>query len=384
MGSQLAEGQPLQASKAARQARAAIARTQRAAMTIETVDVAAPRDDEVLVRLVATGVCHTDIVCRDAFPVPMPIVLGHEGAGIVEAVGAKVSNLTVGDHVIFSFNSCGACSNCQSHEPAYCHQFLGLNFGGVLLEDGSSPLSQNGTLVHGNFFGQSSFSTLAIARAKNAVKVDPSLPLELLGPLGCGIQTGAGAVMNSLKVRAGRSIVIFGAGAVGMSAVMAAKVVGASAVILVEPNAARRALATELGATATIDPRDGSDTVAAIRAASGGAGVDYALDTTGIPAVMTTASEVLLPNGQLGLIGIPPPDAMVPLNIMSIYARGLSLKCIVEGDSDPQVFIPQLIALYKSGKLPFDRLIKKFPFDQINEAMAASESGDVIKPVVIF
>jgi aryl-alcohol dehydrogenase/geraniol dehydrogenase (NAD+) len=353
-------------------------------MLVETVDVAAPRDDEVLVRMVATGVCHTDIVCRDAFPVPMPIVLGHEGAGIVEAVGAKVSSLVVGDHVIFSFNSCGACSNCESHEPAYCHQFLGLNFGGIMLEDGSSPLSQNGTLVHGNFFGQSSFATLAIARAKNAVKVDPSLPLALLGPLGCGIQTGAGAVMNSLKVRAGRAIVIFGAGAVGMSAVMAAKVMGASAVILVEPNAARRALAMELGATATIDPRDGLDTVAAIRAASGAAGVDYALDTTGIPSVMTTASEVLLPNGQLGLIGIPPPDAMVPLNIMSIYARGLSLKCIVEGDSDPQVFIPQLIALYKNGQLPFDRLIKTFPFEQINEAMAASESGEVIKPVVVF
>jgi len=143
-------------------------------------------------------------------------------------------------------------------------------------------------------------------------------------------------------------------------------------------------LAIELGATATIDPRDGSDTATAIRAASGGAGVDYALDTTGIPAIMTTASEVMLPNGQIGLIGIPPPDATVPLNIMSIYGRGLSLKCIVEGDSNPQVFIPQLIELYKSGKLPFDKLIKKFPFEQINDAMDASERGDVIKPVIIF
>jgi aryl-alcohol dehydrogenase/geraniol dehydrogenase (NAD+) len=378
------DGQPLQSSSAFRQARAAIARAQREPMAIESVNVAAPRDDEVLVRLVASGICHTDIVCRDAFPVPMPIVLGHEGAGIVETVGSKVSGLKAGDHVIFSFNSCGSCSNCQSHEPAYCHQFLGLNFGGVRLEDGSSPLSQNGQMVHGNFFGQSSFATAAIVRAKNAVKVDQDLPLELLGPLGCGIQTGAGAVMNSLKVREGRAIVIFGAGAVGMSAVMAAKVVGASSVILVEPNATRRALAIELGATATIDPRDGSDTATAIRAASGGAGVDYALDTTGIPAIMTTASEVMLPNGQIGLIGIPPPDATVPLNIMSIYGRGLSLKCIVEGDSNPQVFIPQLIELYKSGKLPFDKLIKKFPFEQINDAMDASERGDVIKPVIIF
>ena len=374
----------MQSISGERRARAALVRQPRMPLSLEDIDVAAPRSDEVRVRLVATGICHTDLVCRDAFPVPMPIVLGHEGAGVIESVGAGVQHLIVGDHVVLSFNSCGACPNCGSHEPAYCHQFLGLNFAGVRLEDRSSPLSQQGTLINGNFFGQSTFASLAIARAKNVVKVDRSLPLELLAPLGCGVQTGAGAVMNALKVRTGRSIVIFGAGAVGMSAVMAARAVGAGALIVVEPNADRRALAAELGATATLDPRDDTDLLAAIKAAGGGAGVDYGLDTTGIPALANLATDALLPNGLLGLLGFPPPDAQMPMNMMSLFTRGLGVKFIVEGDSDPQVFIPQLVALYQAGKLPLERLVKTFPFEQINEAMASTENGTAIKPVVLF
>lgn len=374
----------MQATATARRARAALARKPREALSLEDIEVAAPRADEVRVRMVATGICHTDIVCRDAFPVPMPIVLGHEGAGIVEAVGAEVANLSVGDHVIVSFNSCGICPNCSSHEPAYCHQFLGMNFAGVRPEDGGSPLSQRGAVVHGNFFGQSSFASLAVARAANVVKVDPTLPLELLGPLGCGVQTGAGAVLNTLKLRAGRSIVIFGAGTVGMSAVMAAKAAEAGAIVVVEPNPARRALATKLGATTALDPLDGSDLLAGIKAAGGGAGVDSALDTTGIPALAALAADALLPNGLLGLLGFPPPDAQMPMNMMSLFTRGIGVKFIVEGDSDPQVFIPQLIALYRAGKLPLDQIVKTFPFERINDAMASTEDGSVIKPVVIF
>lgn len=379
----LVDGSPLQHAISARRARAALARRPQAPLLLEDIDVAAPRPDEILVKMVASGICHTDIVCRDGFPVPMPIVLGHEGSGVVEAVGTDVKGFAPGDHVVMSFNACGSCGNCVSHEPAYCHHFLGLNFGGAFHDDRSTPLSQNGEPIFGNFFGQSSFASLAIVRACNAVKVDKALPLALLGPLGCGIQTGAGAVMNSFKLKEGRRIVVFGGGAVGLSAVMAAKALGASAIVLVEPNSQRRALAIELGATATIDPRDGSDTLEAIRAASGG-GVNYALDTTGIPAVAATAADALLPNGQLGLIGIPPPDAPFPMSIMSLYVRGIGIKCIVEGDSDPQQFIPELIALYQAGKLPFDRLVKTFPFEQINEAIASSENGSVIKPIVLF
>jgi len=374
------QGLALQQAGPLRRARAAVARRQKTPLLLEDIDVAAPRADEVLVRLVATGVCHTDLVCRDGFPVPMPIVLGHEGAGVVEAIGSAVKSVAPGDHVLLSFNSCGGCPNCHRHLPAYCHQFLGLNFGGIRLDDGSSALSKAGETIHGNFFGQSSFATLAIAHEVNTVKIDKSLPLATLAPLGCGIQTGAGAVLKSLKVRAGASLVIFGGGAVGLSAVMAARVADARTIVLVEPKANRRALALELGATQVTDPT--SENVLERLQELGG--TEYAIDTTGIPAVIGTAIEALLPNGQLGLIGVPPPDAPLPGPMMTPYVKGLEIKNIVEGDSDPKRFVPELVALYREGRLPVDRLIQQFPFEQINEAMTASENGTVIKPVLVF
>lgn len=214
--------------------------------------------------------------------------------------------------------------------------------------------------------------------------MDRDLPLELLGPLGCGIQTGAGAVLNSLDVRAGTSLVVFGTGTVGMSAVMAAKVAQAGTIIAVEPNAARRALALELGATDAIDPSADDICLATmIRQVSGG-GVAYALDTTGIPSVIEEAIDVLLPNGMLGLLGMSPTGATLSVNLMGLLMRGIGIKAILEGDSDPQRFIPRLIDLYREGNFPFDRLIKTFPFEQINEAAAATENGSVIKPVVVI
>jgi Zn-dependent alcohol dehydrogenase len=377
------EGRPLQHSAAARHARAALVRAPMTPFSIEDIEVAAPQDGEILVRLHGTGVCHTDLVARDGFPVPLPIVLGHEGAGVVEAVGAGVTHLEVGDHVVMSFNSCGACGSCAKHEPAYCQHFFPLNFGGQRLEDGSTGLSQGDAQVYGRFFDQSSFASLALTRARNVVKIDRSLPLAVMGPLGCGIQTGAGAVMNSLKLQAGEAIAIFGGGAVGLSAVMAAHALGASHIIVVEPNATRRALATELGATHTIDPKAEADVAAAVKAAGPG-GVQRALDTTGIPAVISSALDTLLNNGLLGLLGVSPLDAVLPVNIMSLVMRGAGIKAILEGDSDPQVFIPQLIALYQAGRFPFDKLIKTFPFEQINEAAKASEDGLVVKPVIVF
>jgi aryl-alcohol dehydrogenase/geraniol dehydrogenase (NAD+) len=371
---------PLQQAGSLRRARAAVARRQRTPLLLEDIDVAAPRADEVLVRLVAAGVCHTDLVCRDGFPVPMPIVLGHEGAGVVEEVGTAVKSVVPGDHVLLSFNSCGSCPNCQRREPAYCHQFLGLNFGGMRLEDGSSALSEAGETIHGNFFGQSSFATLAVAHEINTVPIDKSLPLAVLAPLGCGIQTGAGAVLKSLKVRPGASLVIFGGGAVGLSAVMAARVADARMIVLVEPKPNRRALALELGASHVVDPT--SEIV--LEALQKLGGMEYAIDTTGIPAVIGTAIDALLPNGQLGLIGVPPPEAPLPGPMMTSYVKGLGIKNIVEGDSDPKQFIPELVALHRAGRLPVDRLVQLFPFEQINEAMTASENGTVIKPVLVF
>lgn len=364
-------------------AKGAVVRGVGGPFSIEAIQVAAPREHEVRVRMVATGVCHTDLVARDGFPVPLPIVLGHEGAGVVESVGRKVTRVKPGDHVVLSFNSCTDCPNCAQTQPAYCFNFMAHNFSGVRPADGTSALSKGDEKIHGNFFGQSSFATYAVAHEWNTVPVDRAVPLEILGPLGCGFQTGAGAVANSLALKKGQSLAIFGGGAVGLSALLAARALDAGTVIVVEPNIVRGSLAKELGATHVINPNETTDVLSKIKELTGG-GVTHALETTGIPAVIGVAVETMLPNGMLGLIGVPPPDAMLSASLMSLLVRGAGVKYIIEGDADPKEFIPRMIGWYKAGKFPFDRLITKFPFDKINEAACASEKGEAIKPVLVF
>jgi aryl-alcohol dehydrogenase len=236
------------------QIKAAVVRQQGGPFSIESLSIAEPRADEVLVKIVGVGVCHTDLVCRDQyFPVPLPCVFGHEGSGIVEQVGEGVTKVKSGDHVVLSFSSCHECPNCIAGKPGYCHQLYQHNFLGTR-PDGSSAWTKGGEKVHAHFFTQSSFGTYALARERNTVKVSREAPLWLLGPLGCGVQTGAGAVINSLRPQAGTTIAIFGAGTVGLSAVMAAHLCGCSRIIAVDPVAARRELALELGATHVIDP----------------------------------------------------------------------------------------------------------------------------------
>lgn len=364
-------------------ANAAVLRSVGGPFKIEPVSISAPQGDEVLVRIVGVGVCHTDIVCRDGFPVPLPIVLGHEGSGVVEAVGDQVKRLKPGDHVVLSFNSCGHCYNCEHEAPASCVQMLPLNFGGAERVEDGTILDIEGGNVRGMFFGQSSFGSFAIAREVNAVKVDNDLPLELLGPLGCGIQTGAGAVINSLSLQSGQSLIVFGGGAVGLSAVMAANALGVSPLMVVEPNESRRELAKDLGATHVFDPFNTADLVASIRAILPG-GANHALDTTGLPKVIANAIDCIMSGGKLGLLGIANPEAAIPATLLDLLIKNISLKPIAEGDANPQEFIPQMLALYREGKFPFEKLISTFPFESINEAMEAAETGKAIKPVLIF
>lgn len=364
-------------------AKAAVVRELGKPFQLETIEVAAPRDHEVRVRIVGAGICHTDIVVRDGFNVPVPVVLGHEGSGVVESVGTGVKNVKVGDHVVLSYNSCGTCGACKLDLPPFCHAFFPHNFSGVRPDDNSSPLSSKGAMLHGNFFGQSSFATYAVAHERNTVVVDRKLPLDILGPLGCGIQTGAGAVANTLGLRKGQSIAIFGGGGVGLAGLLAAGAIGASKAIVVELNPERAKLALSLGATHVINPKETPDVLAAIREASGG-GVNHAMDTTGRPQVMEAAFQALLPGGMLALIGVPPPDGTLTLNLMDLLVRGVGVKSVLEGDADPQVFIPQMLRWYQEGRFAFDKLIGKFEFGQINEACHASETGKVIKPVLIM
>ncbi|WP_374527006.1 NAD(P)-dependent alcohol dehydrogenase [Novosphingobium sp.] len=359
---------------------AAVTHAAHAPMDIEELELEDPRADEILVRVVGTGICHTDVVMRDhALPTPHPAVLGHEGAGIVERVGAAVTSVEPGDHVVMSFNSCGRCPACVDGAPSYCHAFFPLNILGARL-DGSTPLSGASGPVHGNIFGQSSFATHALCNERNVVKVDKDLDLHMLGPLGCGVLTGAGSVFNSLELRAGRSIAVFGVGAVGLSAIMAARVVGAAAIMAVDLNADRLELATSLGATHTINAGT-SDVLEAINAISP-VGVDYVLDTTGNLGVIHTAVAALAPRGKCGLIGAMPPGSKLDLDTTYLMSGGRAVMGIVEGSADPQQLIPRLIGLWREGRFPFDRLISYYSFAAINDAIADAEKGTAVKPVL--
>jgi len=363
---------------------AAVCREAHGALTLERLRLDDPRDDEVLVRIVGSGICHTDLAVRDQqLPTPMPVVLGHEGAGIVEAVGADVTHVKPGDRVLMSFNSCGTCPCCHAHAPTYCYNFFPHNFGGARA-DGSFTLHAGDEPVHGNFFGQSSFATYALATARNVVRVPDSaadVPLERLAPLGCGMMTGAGAVLRSMKVAPGMPIAIFGAGAVGLAAVMAAKIAGADPIIAVDLHENRRALALELGATHALDGRD--DPFGRIAALCPD-GLAYAFDNTGIASIIEGAFNLLAPRGVLGIVGASDPSAMLTFNETAFMGGGRTVKGILGGDSDLFGFLPELIEHHLAGRFPYDRLIGVFPFARINDAIAAGESGAVVKPVVVM
>jgi aryl-alcohol dehydrogenase len=349
---------------------AAVLRKKGGPLKIESLEMEGPRDDEVLVRIVATGICHTDIdYCDDWDGAAKPVVLGHEGAGVVEQVGQGVKSVKRGDHVVLSYQSCGRCRQCLRGRPAACRRFYEANFGFKRL-DGSNALWRSG--VHGHFFGQSSFATHSLATERNLVKVPKDLRLDILSPLGCGIQTGAGTVMNTLQVPKGAGIAIFGTGAVGLAAVMAAHIVGANPIIGVDHNPMRLKLALELGATHVIDNRHAG--VVSVISDVTGSGIDYVLEITGNPDMLQLAIDALNPHGTVALFtGESGPDSL---------PEGRKTVNVVEGDAVPQLFIPKLISLYQEGLLPFDRLVKFYGFSEVNRAIVDARRGDTIKPVL--
>ncbi|MEQ9198043.1 MAG: zinc-binding dehydrogenase, partial [Parvibaculum sp.] len=256
-----------------------------------------------------------------------------------------------------------------------------LNYAGMR-SDGTKALHGAGEDIASNFFGQSSFATHCLTYERNVVKVPEGFPLELAGPLGCGIQTGAGGIMRSLACEAGSSLLILGGGAVGLSAVMGAAVRGCETIIVLEPHAERRKLALELGATHVLDPAEAKDLAAAVRAILP-IGVDYAFDTTGIPDLLQATMGCLGPHGTFGIVGIAPPGTPMPGDLMSAVTFGHTVKGIIEGDSDPDTFITEMIELYRQGRLPFDRLIKTYPLSEINRAIADQHDGKCVKVVLL-
>lgn len=358
--------------------KAAVVKKAGESLSIEDLNLDQPGQNEVLIKISATGVCHTDAEGRDGNTSPLPLVLGHEGSGIVEKVGSDVTNVKPGDHVVISFSYCGHCRNCRNGHPGMCEHFNELNFAGVDSTGGHNLHTDSGEDIN-TFFGQSSFATYAIANANSVVKVDNDVDINLLGPLGCGIQTGAGTVLNYLKPQKDDSIAIFGAGGVGLAAVMGAKVADVHQIIVVDLNDQRLQLAKELGATDVINtkktPLDQLNKLFPD-------GVNYAVDTTGNTMILKAAMDLLATAGECVEVGI---GGDFKLNLFNdLLSESKKLSGLVEGDSQPQKFIPQLVRYYKEGRFPFDKLVKFYNFKDINQAFEDSKNGDVIKPIVLI
>jgi aryl-alcohol dehydrogenase len=354
---------------------AAVVEAKGAPFALRELELGELADDEILVEVAASGICHTDLICRDQWiPTPLPAVLGHEGAGVVRAVGGSVTGVTAGDHVAMSYDSCGSCPCCRKGLGVYCHRFFEHNFAASRPADGTSCCGA----VHAHFFGQSSFATHSVARERNVVKLGADVPLHVVAPFGCGIQTGAGAILNVLKPEPGSTVAVFGAGAVGIAAMLAALVAGAERVILVDLRAARLDVARELGATHTIDASE-QDPAAVIQSLGG---AETTLEATGSPAAVRAAVDSLVPTGVCGVVGAPAFGTEVSLDVTHLMTGGRVVRGIVEGDSVPGEFIPRLVELWSAGSFPIDRVMRHYDFDQIEIAAHDAETGAVIKPVL--
>ena len=368
---------------------AAVALNSDSPFVIQTLHLREPAANELRVRIVATSICHTDIMTKRESLCSFPIVLGHEGAGVVDAIGADVDGFEVGDHVVLSYDSCGECAACDDDKPSYCARHGELNFAGVRPDGNKTHRSDSSDSadVFGSFFQQSSFATYALSHPRNTIKVDKSLPLAKLAPLGCGVQTGAGTVLNTLQVEADTSIVIFGCGCVGLSAVMAARLAGATNIIAIDINTDRLSTAEALGATACIAPHEFADAAALvghITGIAGHGGCQYAIDTTGIPAVLRQAFDCCGPRGVTAMIAPGVPGTEVCIEMLGLLP-GKSLRGVVQGDSVSKRFIPQLIEWWQDGRFPFDKLITEYHgIEQLDSAANAMRKGEVIKPVVIL
>jgi len=358
--------------------KAAVIHSTGAKYVIENIEVASPKENEVLVKIAGCGLCHTDELAQEqVIPVPLPAVLGHEGSGVVIEVGSSVVGIEPGDHVVLSYASCGYCETCLDGKPYVCRNNFQLQFGGTM-SDGTTRLSLDGKPVS-NFFGQSTFATYAVADQRNVVVVDKEVDLTILGPLGCGFQTGSGTVLNGLKPKFGSSIVVFGTGAVGSAAIMAAKIAGCQKIIAVDVVPSKLELAKEIGATHTINGKEVADVVEEIKSITNG-GANYSIETTGVPALVNQALHCLRTLGQCAIVGV---SGDVTINVFgAIMMEGRTMQGFIQGNSVPQLFIPKLVEYYKAGQFPFDKLVKVYDLEDINQAFDDTHKGLALKAVV--
>lgn len=351
-------------------------------LTIENdVELRDPGATEVTVRMVATGVCHTDLtVFNGAFPVPLPVVLGHEGAGVIESVGAEVHDLAPGDHVVLAVTvGCGHCFQCRAGSPGLCESNLPKVLAGTLLDD-TARLAHQGTGLH-HMFCQSSFAEFAVVPVRAAVKVRKDAPLDVIGLLACGAMTGIGAVMNRARVRPGESVVILGVGGVGLGALLGAKVSGAYPIIAADRSDDALRFAAELGATHTVNSAT-TDLVETVHSLTG-RGADHAFDIVGAAGTIEACLESVRAGGQVVAVGNAEATNTATVPIMSLlFERRLTGSYI--GSADPHRDIPRLVDLFMDGRLPLDRLVtRRYDLDHLSQAFEDLEAGHVGRGVIV-
>lgn len=349
---------------------------------IEELELEDPRPDELLVRIVSAGICRTDLEVLDGkLPlVPYPIVLGHEGAGIVEKVGNNVVGIVPGDTVILGVSACGTCAHCRNGDLPYCENHVPMNFIGQRLDGSTAFLDANNAKVHSHFFNQSSWATYALAHQSNAIKVSDKIDPYFLGPFGCGIQTGAGSILNVLDVQAGSSVAVFGLGAVGLSGIMAARIAGAAVIIAVGRNSEKLNLALELGATHTINSEE-ENVIDRVREITGHSqGVNYSLEATGSTAVMRMAVDILTETGHAAITGVAAGKTF-ELDVWTVL-RGRTIHGTTLGDAVPAVLLPRLVELYEQGRFPVEKMMTHYAFEEIQQAIEDVDNGKVAKAVL--
>jgi aryl-alcohol dehydrogenase len=363
----------------------AVTASQGAPFEIRDLIAEDPRDDEIVVRIVASGICHTDVSAQNqVIPFPLPALLGHEGAGVVERVGRSVQTLKEGDHVVVSFNFCGDCAQCITGRPVQCDTWVPRNLVGGFRMDGTSPMRlADGGPLHTHFFGQSSFANRVVVRAAAAIAVPKDAPLAMLAPLVCGFQTGAATMFQVLAPELGHTVVVFGAGSVGLSAVMAARLTPATKIIVVDVVPERLALATELGATHVVNAKT-QDSVEAINEITKGRGADRTIEATGSTVVLKQALTAMAMDSIVAIVGAPPFGSEVSVDVLDAIVKGPRIVGVNQGRSVPRVVIPALIDHFLAGRMPFDKLIRTYPLANINDAIHDMHTGATIKPVLLM
>jgi alcohol dehydrogenase len=350
-------------------------------MQLEEVELLDPRAGELLVRIEAAGVCHSDLSVVDGSRIrPLPMALGHEAAGVVEAVGPGVRDVVAGDHVVLTFvPSCGRCTECSSGRPALCVPAAAANGSGALLHGPSLLRDREGKPIH-HHLGVSGFARHAVVARESAVVVPRDVPLPIVALFGCAVLTGTGAVLNTAGVRPGQSVAVFGLGGVGLAAVMGAAVAGAWPIVAVDPVEAKRRLALELGATAVFPPEEAET---AIKDLTRG-GVDVGFEAAGVPAVLEAAFRATRRGGTTVAMGLPHPSRTITLPALAFAGEGRTLAGSYMGSAAPQRDVPRYISLWKAGRMPVDRLQSaSMPLEAINDAFEALAAGAAVRQVLL-